>query len=479
MWSKRGRGSSAAFVKLATAITTDIRRGVRRAGDRLPSTRELADELGTSRNTVVAAYEELLAQGWIASRGAAGTYVASELPDLRARPSTKASTGFATRAAYDTHVEPVPPPPLTVGTNSAKYQLSSGVPDPRLFPRAMLARAYRRALHARTATTTLGYADPLGLTRLRTAIAALVRETRSIPCGPEHVLITRGSQMAMDLAARALLRPGDVAAVEHIGYAPAWRALEASGAELAGVPLDAHGLIVDDIPPRTRALYVTPHHQYPTTVLLPPSRRLALLARARKDRFAILEDDYDHEFHFDGRPVAPLASADPHGNVIYLGSLSKILAPGLRLGFIVAPEPVIAALAQLRTYIDRQGDLTLEAAVAELVEDGEIQRHANKLRRIYAARRERFATSLRTQLGSALEVALPPGGITIWARVADDIAIDPWLARAEARGVKVVAAKDLALDGKPRPFIRLAFAQYNEPELADAIKILAAALRRR
>jgi GntR family transcriptional regulator/MocR family aminotransferase len=459
MWSievGRGSGRDAVFVAIADALVSEIRRGVRRAGDRLPSTRELSTELGVNRNTVVAAYDELLAQGWITSRGAAGTFVASELPDARAR-SGRAREGFARRPGFDVRVPPQPPPPLAA--TSARFQLS--------------------ALRGRSASSALAYADPAGLPRLREAIAALLRDTRSLPCGPEHVMLTRGSQMALDLAARALLVPGDIAAVEHLGYQPAWRALEAAGARLVGAPLDEHGVIVDELPAKLRALYVTPHHQYPTTVLMSPSRRIALLERARRERFALLEDDYDHEFHFDGRPVAPLASADPHGSVIYIGSLSKTLAPGLRLGFVVAPEPLIAAFAQIRTYVDRQGDHVLESAVAELVEDGEIQRHTNKLRRTYAARRERFATLLRAHLGSALEFTLPPGGITIWARVADDIHLDRWLARAEQRGVKVVAAKALALDHKPRPFIRLAFARYSEPELGEAIRILAGALLRR
>ncbi|MEO6774229.1 MAG: PLP-dependent aminotransferase family protein [Kofleriaceae bacterium] len=472
---RRGSGPDATFVRIANALTTDIRRGVRRAGDRLPSTRELARELAVNRNTIVAAYDELLAQGWIASRGAAGTFVAGELPDLPKRRS-EAPPPFAQRAAYDLQVAPLAPLPLTA--TAARYQLSAGVPDPRLFPHDMMARAYRRALRSRGANATLAYADAAGLLRLREAVAALLREARNMPCGPEHILITRGSQMVLDLAARALLRPGDVAAVEHLGYQPAWRAFEAAGAKLAGVRLDEQGLVVDELPAKLRALYVTPHHQYPTTVLLTPARRLALLARARRDRFAVLEDDYDHEFHFDGRPVAPLASADPHGSVIYIGSLSKTLAPGLRIGFLAAPEHVVEALAGVRTIIDRQGDHVLEAAVAELVEDGEIQRHANKLRRTYALRRERFATLLRTHLGSALEFTLPPGGLTIWARVARDIALERWLDRARAHGVHVVAAKELALDREPRPFIRLAFAQYSEAELADAIRILARALPR-
>jgi len=463
------------FVRIATTLTEDIRRGVRRAGDRVPSTRALAGELGVNRNTVVAAYDELLAQGWIESRGAAGTFVAAQLPDARARVAKKPAPGFARRAAYDLRIAPMAPLPLTA--TAARFQLSAGVPDPRLFPRAVMARAYRRALRSPATNSSLAYANAAGLLRLREAVAALLREARNVPCGPEHILITRGSQMVLDLAARALLAPGDIAGVEHIGYQPAWRAFEAAGAKLAGVRLDAHGLVVDELPARLRALYVTPHHQYPTTVLLTPARRMALLERARRDRFAILEDDYDHEFHFDGRPVAPLASTDTHGSVIYLGSLSKVLAPGLRIGFLAAPEPIVQILTGVRMLVDRQGDHVLESAVAELLEEGEIQRHANKLRRTYAARRERFATLLRTHLGGAIDFTLPPGGITIWARVADDIAIDPWLVRAERLGVKVVAARELALDRKPRPFIRLAFAQYSEPELAEAIKLLARARR--
>jgi GntR family transcriptional regulator/MocR family aminotransferase len=286
-------------------------------------------------------------------------------------------------------------------------------------------------------------------------------------------MITRGSQMALDLAARALIRPGEVAAVEHLGYQPAWRALEYAGARLAGVKVDAQGLVVDALPARVRCLYTTPHHQYPTTVLMSPARRLALLERARRERFAILEDDYDHEFHFDGRPVAPLASADPHGSVIYIGSLSKILAPGLRIGFVAAPEPVIAALGAMRGAIDRQGDHVLELAIAELVEDGEVQRHAHKLRRIYAARRDAFAELLRKHLGAVLELTLPSGGITLWARVADDVPLERWRARALQQGIAFATARDLALDRKPRPFIRLAFARYTEAELADAVRVLA------
>jgi GntR family transcriptional regulator/MocR family aminotransferase len=210
--------------------------------------------------------------------------------------------------------------------------------------------------------------------------------------------------------------------------------------------------------------------------LLPPARRIALLERARRERFAIIEDDYDHEFHFEGRPVAPLAAADPGGNVLYLGTLSKILAPGLRLGFVAAPERIIESLARLGASVDRQGDQLLEYAVAELIEDGELQRHARKMRRIYESRRDALATALTRELAGAVSFQLPPGGITVWARVDGAIDLEAWRDRAVARGVAFSTARELALDGKPRPFLRLAYARYDEAELGDAIRRMRRAL---
>jgi GntR family transcriptional regulator/MocR family aminotransferase len=339
-----------------------------------------------------------------------------------------------------------------------------------------MARAYRRALRSPAARGALDYADAYGAPRLRAAIAAMLRATRGIPAGPENVMITRGSQLALDLAARLLVRPGDAAVVEELGYQPAWRALEAAGARLVPARLDGAGLVVDGIPAAARCLYATPHHQYPTTVLLSPARRLALLAHAREHGLAIIEDDYDHELHFDGRPVAPLAAADRGATVLYVGTLSKVLAPGLRLGFVAASERVIEQLARLRFIVDRQGDHVLEHAVAELVEEGELARHARKARRIYEGRRDALVTALRKELGGALSFALPPGGMTLWARVDPEIRLEAWRQAALARGVALAVARDFDLERRPRPFVRLAFARHSEAELADAVRLLRRAL---
>uniref|UniRef100_UPI001F565BF2 aminotransferase-like domain-containing protein n=1 Tax=Anaeromyxobacter sp. SG66 TaxID=2925410 RepID=UPI001F565BF2 len=366
-----------------------------------------------------------------------------------------------------------PPPP-------GALQLLGGVPDPRLVPVAALARAYRRALSRRE---HLGYGDARGHPRLRAALARMLGEARGLAVRSEGVLVTRGAQMALAVAARGLLRPGDAVAVEDLGYRPAWEALRLAGLRLVPLKLDARGLDVEALaaragPERIRAVYLTPHHQYPTLVTLSPARRLSLLDLARRARLVVLEDDYDNEFHYEGRPVQPLASADAAGVVVYVGSLSKVLAPALRIGFLAGPEDAIARLTAHRHYLDRQGDLAVEAAVAELLEEGEAQRHVWRTRRIYAARREALADALRAELAGALTFEQPPGGMAYWCRVAPGLDAEAWADRALAAGVAVQAGRLFAFDGGSPPNLRLGFGRLDERELREAVRRLAGALGR-
>lgn len=462
------------FLAIARALTDDIRAGRLPPGARLPGTRSFAQRLGVHRNTVLAAYAELAAEGWIETRPASGTFVSSALPETDARPTRRggipARPGFALRVPAHGDVIDAPPGALVM----------SGVPDLRLVPAAELARAYRRAV-TRRARAVLGYADPRGAQRLRRALAAMLVSARGLPVGEDDVLITRGSQMALDLCARTLLCPGDVVAVEALGYPPAWQALARSGARLVSVPVDAEGIDVVALARlarqrKLRAVYVTPHHQFPTTVTLTPARRLALLELARRRRFAIIEDDYDHELHYEWRPVLPLASADGAGVVVYVGTLSKLLAPGLRLGYLVAPRRVLEHATQCRLYLDRQGDHALEHAVAELIEDGELGRHTRRAHRIYAARRDALVSALGRELGGALSLSVPSGGMSLWARVARGIDVEAWSARARERGVVVFPGKHYAFDRRARPRLRLGYAALDEDEIAEAVRRLAAAL---
>lgn len=287
--------------------------------------------------------------------------------------------------------------------------------------------------------------------------------------------------MALDLVARAVLRPKDTVAVEALGYRPAWEALQLAGARLLPLPVDNEGLEVSALERaakkrRIRAVYVTPHHQYPTTVTMSAARRLALLALAKRLGLLIIEDDYDHEFHYEGRPVLPLASADDGGVVASIGTLSKVLAPGLRLGFVVAPTRLAERLVKLRAVMDRQGDHPMEATVAELLEEGELQRHVRKMRGVYRARRDFLASRLAARLGGALRWTVPPGGISLWARVEPPIDLERWLATAAAHGVFVQPGARYTFDGREPRALRLVFARFNEAELGRAIEVLAAAL---
>jgi len=434
------------------------------------------------RNTVLAAYEELAAQGWLETSPARGTFVARALPDPAPRRFAAGAAAaprgsVPARLGFDLGPPPPQPPPAPVLPRGA-IVLAGGVPDVRLVPVQVLARAYRRALRGPQGRAVLEYGDPRGHPRLRDALAGMLSARRGLAADAGSVLVTRGSQMALALAARALLRPGDRVAVEAYGYRPAWDALRLAGARLVPVPVDGEGLRVDVLEThrRVRAVYLTPHHQYPTTVGLSAARRLRLLELARTRRLALLEDDYDHEFHYDGRPVLPLASADRAGVVVYVGTLSKLLAPGLRIGFAVAPEPLLARMAALRALTDRQGDLAVEAAVAELLEDGAVQRHAGRARRTYQARRDALAAALRAELGGALSFDLPAGGMALWARTAPGVDADAWAVRALARGVGLHAGRRFAFDGRARGALRLGFAAHDERTLREAVRRMAASL---
>jgi GntR family transcriptional regulator/MocR family aminotransferase len=429
---------------------------------------------------VLAALAELHAEGWIETARARGTYVTRALPDDHGRPFSRrlATRGHVpARAAFDLPEPPAiyRPPLLPPGT----LNLSSGAPDVRLVPARSIGRAYRRALALRGAEL-LAYGDPEGHPSLRGAIASMLATTRGLSATADDVIVTRGSQMALSLVARALLRPGDVVAVEALGYRPAWEAFRAAGATVVPVAVDGDGLDVEALrrlARRTplRAVYVTPHHQYPTTVTLKAARRLALLALGRTQRFAIVEDDYDHEFHYDGQPVLPLASADDAGLVVYVGTLSKILAPGLRVGYVVAPPAVLRSLAAIRSLLDIQGDLAAEAALASLIEDGELQRHIARVRRVYAVRREVLAESLRRTFGDGVEFTPAPGGMALWVHLRMRVDVEAWARRSLQHGVSWFTGRRYAFDGQPRPFARFSFAWLDERELKEAVKRMAAA----
>lgn len=457
------------FLTLATSIIAEIERGRLRPGDRLPGTRALARSLKLNRNTVDAAYHELTMQGWLAAEPSRGTFVAHDLPDFGMVPATTAQPSK------------VAPAPLTV--RRPVLNLSDGAPDARLVPAAEFARAFRHALAGPSFLTGCAYGDPRGSPMLREALAAYLQEERGLTAAPDDILVARGSQMALFLAASAVLAPGETIAVETPGYPLAWAAFRAAGARVVGVPVDGGGLDIDALERLAererglKAIYLTPHHQYPTTVTLGAGRRLKLSDLARRFGLAIIEDDYDHEYRFDGRPVLPLAArAARDHRVIYIGSLSKLLAPGIRVGYAVAERGVLRRMADRREAIDRQGDLPLENAIAGLIADGTLRRHARKARRIYQARRDHLAGLLSQRFGGMTSFALPAGGLAIWLQLRGGVSAETWAAKAAGLGVSILPGICFALDAaRPPEAFRLGFASLDGNELVRAIELMAKA----
>jgi GntR family transcriptional regulator / MocR family aminotransferase len=466
------------FVRIARAFAASIGAGSLAPGALLPGTRTLALSLGVHRNTVLAAFRELLAEGYVVARPGRGTFVADDLPCTRhdaaadrAQRAMPAAPAFPYREPPPAFALPEPPLPRAL-------RLFGGMPDVELVPRKAYARALRRALDAPRAELLL-YGDAQGEPVLRRALAEFLRRERGLAVTESDILVTRGSQMALYLLGQVLTQPGDVIAVEGLGYPPAHRALAARGAELVPLPVDAEGLSVAALTAlcerRTvRAVYVTPHHQYPSTVTMSAARRLSLLQLARHRGFAIIEDDYDHEFHYEGRPVLPLGSRDL-GSVLYVGTLSKVLAPALRVGFLVAPPPLLRAAVRVRFDIDRQGDRVAERALAELLDDGEIGRHLLRARSVYLARRDHAVARLRAALPDVLSFEVPRGGMALWAEVRGPLGPGALADLWQARGVHVQRGDAFSLLG-PTSHLRIGYGGLREATFARAVDAMASAL---
>ena len=334
----------------------------------------------------------------------------------------------------------------------------------------MHTRAYRRSAK-RYGHTLLGYGnDPRGHVRLRTAVGQMVSAVRGLSADPDSVMVVRGSQMALDLVGRSLVRPGDVVAVEALGYAPAFNVFRRAEAEVVPIAVDRHGIDVGALAAltrrkRVRLIYVTPHHQYPTTVMLSPTRRLELLDLARREHIAILEDDYDQEFHYDGRPVLPLASSDHHGSVIYIGTLAKILAPGLRLGFVVAPAPLSPEWqSSERSSIDK----ATRSWSARLPSSSRMARSSATFDARGASTTSDAtpcAAAVDEHFGDVLSYQRPAGGLALWAAVAPRIDLDLWQKRAIQKGVYFQLGRQFTFDGSAPKFARFGYATVDEREL--------------
>lgn len=467
-----------AYLQLANQMMHLIRGGELRAGQKLLGTRQLAQLLGIHRKTAVQAYDELLAQGWLESRTGSGTFVVENLPEVVPQPLGEApknvrnpakTAGFSFNETA--HLQ------RSVLVSSRQLHLDDGFPDPRMAPLNELSRAYRSNLLHGNSYVRLGYGDTKGSAWLRRELAEYLNETRGLKITPENVLITRGTIMGLYLVATGLVNKGDNVAVGALSWTGANMNFTQVGANLLPLAVDEHGMAVDELEKLCqkkpiRLVYLTSHHHYPTTVALRADRRLKLLQLAEEYGFIVFEDDYDYDFHYLSKPLLPLAGADRAGMVLYCGSFTKAISPAFRVGYLVGPENVITHLAQLRRIIDRQGDTMLENSLAELLQNGVIQRHLRKSLRAYRERRDVFCELLRTELGNYLDFQVPDGGMAVWTQFDKGVNMEILAEKALKKDLFFSNGLHHNYSGNVLNATRLGFASSTPEELEQCIRIL-------
>lgn len=454
-------------------VRSAIHAGALKPGGRLPSSRDLAQRLGVARASVVAAYDQLLAEGYAEGRTGSGTYVSQDLSGvLDIKPPAKTAP-----VSTPTSVKAVPSPRLPPLSEQAQtFSNGRTLMDARALD--AWSASTRRALR-NLGPAHFGYSDPAGDARLRGAVADYLRAARGVVCEPDQVIITTGAQHAVDLTVRLLLRPGDRVWLEDPGYPSTWHALTAAGAEAVAVPVDRSGLVVQAgvaAAPDARAAFVTPSHQYPLGVALSMGRRLELIAWARQAGAWILEDDYASEFRYAGAPLASLQGLDGGERVIYVGTLNKALFPGLRLGYLVAPRALAEPFAALRRLADRQPPTITQAIVVDFMESGQFAAHIRRRRLAYKAQRDALAEALERRLGDVLEPDVPDQGMHLIAYLKDERSDVEAEAQALSRGLVARAISPLFHDVPPRAGLMLGFTGFPAKSMDAGVARLAAVL---
>ena len=463
--------------QLYDGVRAAILRHELRPGRRLPSTRSLATDLGISRNTVLGAFGQLLAEGYLERKPGSGTYVTRALP-------ADAPCSFGPPAAWPPAAGHVARPSRRVTKMAGALRPPGGPPRAfrtgpalDLFPIDVWARlAARRWRRARVAD--LDYGDTAGYRPLRQAVATYLAEARGVHCDADQVLIVNGAQQALSLAAGVLADPGDLVWVEDPGYQGAHAAFGAAGLRLAPVPLDEEGL---DLRAATahgapRLVYVTPSHQYPLGMTMSLARRLELVEYASRHGCWILEDDYDSEYRYTSRPIASMRGLDGEGRIVYVGTFSKVVAPAVRLGYLVVPPAMVDAFARARWIVDRHSATLEQAVVADFVGGGYFERHIRRMRAVYAERRHALLEAARRYLAGILEVPPRDAGLHLvgWLATSDDDVHAA--ARAAAAGIEVTPLSPMVAAASVRPALLLGYAAHAPEAIRRGAHDLASAL---
>jgi GntR family transcriptional regulator / MocR family aminotransferase len=457
---------------LYEGLRSAILDGRLRSGTKLPSSRNLATQYGVSRGTVAMAFDQLLLEGYTSSRVGSGTFVSSRTPPLQPRPTASprrlSSATWKSLEAVEVLAAPKWP--------ARAFRAFEPALD--LFPTQLWARTAARVL--RNAPKSIyGHGDAAGYAPLRRAIADYVGQSRGVRCSPEQVLVTSGTQQALDLISRLLLEPGDAVWMEDPGYPLARLALQNYGARIVPVPVDRDGLIVSvgkALAPRATLAYVTPANQFPLGVTMIAERRIALLDWAKKSNAWIIEDDYDAEYRYFGHPVASLQSVDRSGSVIYVGTFTKMLFNALRLGFLILPGNLVEPFERARSLVDRHPPTLDQAILAEFILEGHFGRHVRKMRQTYSERMLALKAAADKHLTGLLDVVPAAAGMKTIGWLPPRLSDTDIARRAAEKKLEVLPLSSFALQQRQQPALILGFAGIAEPELLRGVQCLSRVL---
>lgn len=464
------------YIQVCNIFISLITNGTLKPNDMLPGSRVLAELIGINRNTVKLAYEELISQGWAESVERKGVFVLSSLPEpsKSRKPETGKKDNPQESFLWTNKFEHAAP---AKNLQKSILTIDDGFPDVRLAPVDELMREYRSISRKFYGKNFMKYGSSKGSERLRDALCRYLSNTRGLVVSAEDIVITKGSQMGIYLAAQLLLQPDDYIAVGVSNYRSADDTFKHIGANLVRIPVDDNGMDIDQLEEvlkvkKIKAVYIIPHHHCPTTVTMNMERRLKLLNLAREYRFAIIEDDYDFDFHYDSKPYLPLASIDHNQNVIYIGSITKTFAPALRIGFMTGPSAFINAAASLRELIDRQGDTLLEEAFAVMYDNGEMERHFRRTLKIYKQRRNLFCEILQSDFKDKITFRIPEGGLAVWSAFDKKIDLIKMSEDALKRELFIDNGNFYKNESYTINALRLGFASLEENEMIKAFGIL-------
>ncbi|MEC3876226.1 aminotransferase-like domain-containing protein [Chryseobacterium salviniae] len=461
------------YMQISNQLINAIQRGFLPFGTKLPGTRTFSKLLEVHRNTIVSVYEELLAQGWIEIFPNKGTFVIGQEKNTTTVQVFKQNnlenypkqTGFSFKSSniLDNPFE----------HSDCDYIFNDGTPDIRLTQVDQYSGIYSSILKRKA--HKIGQYNSDGSEFFKQHLSEYLNLSRGLPISKNNLLITRSTEMSMYIVSEILLSKNDTVIVGELSYFSVNMIFQRTGVNIRTVSIDQEGINVQEVrkiceQQKIRMLYLTPHHHYPTTVALSAKRRLELLHLSQEFGFVILEDDYDYDFHYDKSPILPLASADTKGMVIYIGSFGKLLAPGFRTGFIVAPENLMVEMRKYLGIIDRQGDILMEHVLGEMIAEGEINRYLKKSLKIYKERRDHFASLLKHHLDDFIDFKIPSGGLAFWTEWKISVNLMQ-LSKKCARN-NVFIPKTLLYQNRNLTAMRLGFGNFTIDEMEKAVGIL-------